>query len=251
MSPSEIAANQLQINSSLDAINRISQTTSFQGQNLLDGGLGFQFTQGAGFSAVQSLEVDQANLGTSASVPVDLKVTSLATQAKINSTVNDGLSGEVAASTAAPITFTDGSTLTVTAPSTGTTANDVGVTFAESANQAAGTASATFDSTKNTLTVTVNNNGTTTADTIAAAINNETAFKAVAGGTTPATNGFNVTNDSAAAASVALTNQAADGTLTVTALDPAPRSFRGSRLPAAPTSPRAIRRSRTMPPRAP
>jgi flagellin len=220
MSPSEIAANQLQIDSSLDAINRISQTTSFQGRNLLDGSLGFHVAQGTGYGAVQSLQINQANFGTASSVPVNINVTALATQAKIGATVNDGVSTDVAASTAAPITFADGSTLTVTAPSTGTTANDIGVTFAESANQAVGTASAAFDSTTNTLTITVNNTGTTTANTIAAAINNDTNFAAVAGGTTPTTNGFNVTNDSAAISSVAYTNVAADGTLTVNALRP-------------------------------
>ena len=36
LSSAQIAANQLQIDSSLDAINRISQTTKFQGKNLLD-----------------------------------------------------------------------------------------------------------------------------------------------------------------------------------------------------------------------
>ncbi len=70
------------------------------------------------------------------------------------------------------------------------------------------------------LTVTVNNSGTTSADTIAAAINNDTALKATAGGTTPATNGFNVTNDSATLASGTLTNAAATGTITITSTRP-------------------------------
>ena len=41
LSDDQIAANQLQIDSSLEAIDRISQTTSFQGRRLLDGSLGF------------------------------------------------------------------------------------------------------------------------------------------------------------------------------------------------------------------
>src|SRR6187401_1959617 len=41
LSDEQIAANQLQIDSSLEAIDRISQTTSFQGRRLLDGSLGF------------------------------------------------------------------------------------------------------------------------------------------------------------------------------------------------------------------
>src|SRR5256885_442075 len=44
LSEDQIAANQLQIDSSLAAIDRISQTTSFQGRRLLDGSLGFVST---------------------------------------------------------------------------------------------------------------------------------------------------------------------------------------------------------------
>jgi len=44
LSTEEIAANQLQIDSSLEAINRISQSTTFQGSKLLDGTLDFVST---------------------------------------------------------------------------------------------------------------------------------------------------------------------------------------------------------------
>ncbi len=47
LSDEEIAANQLQIDSSLEAINRIAQTTTFQGRKLLDGSLDFVSTAGA------------------------------------------------------------------------------------------------------------------------------------------------------------------------------------------------------------
>jgi hypothetical protein len=39
LSADQIAANQLQIDSSLEALNRIAQTTTFQGRKLLDGSL--------------------------------------------------------------------------------------------------------------------------------------------------------------------------------------------------------------------
>src|SRR6186713_2580317 len=39
LSDEQIAANQLQVDSSLEAIDRIAQTTSFQGRRLLDGSL--------------------------------------------------------------------------------------------------------------------------------------------------------------------------------------------------------------------
>ena len=41
LSEDQIAANQLQIDSSLEAIDRIAQITSFQGKRLLDGNLDF------------------------------------------------------------------------------------------------------------------------------------------------------------------------------------------------------------------
>jgi flagellin len=61
LSDDEIAANQLQIDSSLEAINRIAQTTTFQGRRLLDGSLDFQVSQGVGFDSVRDLQVDGAN----------------------------------------------------------------------------------------------------------------------------------------------------------------------------------------------
>src|SRR5262245_19684648 len=47
LSHAQIDASQLQLDSSLEAIDRISQTTSFQGRRLLDGSLGF-LTSGVG-----------------------------------------------------------------------------------------------------------------------------------------------------------------------------------------------------------
>ena len=44
LSTEQIEANQLQVDSSLEAINRIAQTTTFQGRRLLDGSLDFNTT---------------------------------------------------------------------------------------------------------------------------------------------------------------------------------------------------------------
>ena len=81
MSDDEIAANQLQIDSSLEAINRIAQTTTFQGRKLLDGSLDFQVTQGANFSRIKDLEINSANLGTTENVDISINVVSTATKA--------------------------------------------------------------------------------------------------------------------------------------------------------------------------
>jgi len=172
MSSSQIAANQLQIDSSLDAINRISKTTTFQGRNLLDGSLGFLTT---GTSAnytqtVQNLQVNQANLGSNASIPVNINVTTAATQASVT---NSFTSGAVAKAT---FTFANGS-ITIDAPTGGAQYNNTTLQIKQSAGQAAGTASASYDATSNSLVVTVNNGGgQTLSSVIAAAIADNTPF---------------------------------------------------------------------------
>jgi flagellin len=86
LSDDEIAANQLQVDSSLEAINRIAQTTTFQGRRLLDGSLDFITKGGAGFGTVSDLKIDQANLGDTGSIAVDVAISKAATRASISST---------------------------------------------------------------------------------------------------------------------------------------------------------------------
>ena len=83
LSDEQIAANQLQVDSSLEAIDRISQVTTFQGRKLLDGSLDFQIGYTAGGNTVADLEIDQANLGATGSVDVDITITAAATQALV------------------------------------------------------------------------------------------------------------------------------------------------------------------------
>ena len=83
LSDEQIAANQLQVDSSLEAIDRIAQVTTFQGRKLLDGSLDFQFTYTAGGATVEDLNIDQANLGTAGSVNVEVIISAAATQAQI------------------------------------------------------------------------------------------------------------------------------------------------------------------------
>jgi len=81
LSDEQISANQLQLDSSLDALNRIAQTTTFQGRRLLDGSLDFLTSAGTNFSEISDLNIDQANLGSTGSVAVDIDVSTAATQA--------------------------------------------------------------------------------------------------------------------------------------------------------------------------
>ncbi len=86
LSSDEIAANQLQVDSSLEAINRIAQTTTFQGRKLLDGSLDFVTRGGSGFSSVTDLQIDQANLGATGQVDVNVNISRAATQGTLATT---------------------------------------------------------------------------------------------------------------------------------------------------------------------
>ena len=108
LSADQIAANQLQVDSSLKALNRIAQTTTFQGRRLLDGSLDFITTAGTGFGSVSDLKIDTANLGSTGSVSVAVNIAAAATQAKVtNGAITTAVSP---ASASATLTFTDAAT---------------------------------------------------------------------------------------------------------------------------------------------
>jgi flagellin len=103
LSDDEIEANQIQIDSSLAAINRIAQTTTFQGRKLLDGSLEFITSAGSGFSTVSDLQINQANLGATGSVAISVAISSSATKGEIrNSSI---AASTTAANSTGSITF--------------------------------------------------------------------------------------------------------------------------------------------------
>lgn len=83
LSEEQIAANQLQIDSSLEAIDRIAQITSFQGKRLLDGNLDF-ITNGVDNKSIEGLRVDQANFGSFSEIGVSVNVVKQATRGQLN-----------------------------------------------------------------------------------------------------------------------------------------------------------------------
>ncbi len=119
LSEEQIAANQLQVDSSLEAIDRIAQVTTFQGRKILDGSLDFITNVTAGGSTISDLVIDQANLGASGSVAVDINVSAAAKQASLTSTVAAGAAG-VAATGVSAVTAE-----TVTAAGADTSAVDL------------------------------------------------------------------------------------------------------------------------------
>ena len=199
LSDEQLAANQLQVDSSLEALNRIAQTTTFQGRRLLDGSLDFLTTAGSNFSNISDLKIDQANLGATGSVSVSVNVTTAATQGQVDVTAIPVAVAGVAASTTATFANTatqatgavalttagpSGFTLTAAAagPAAGAEGNGaVSIVIVDGAVE--GTA---YNATNNTLTATVDITGgnNTTAD-LYAVINADTDFvaSAISGGT--------------------------------------------------------------------
>lgn len=82
LSDEEIAANQLQIDSSLEAINRISQVTTFQGRKLLDGSLSF-VSDAQNVTSIRDVKIDQANLGQTGRIDVEVVINTAAQQATV------------------------------------------------------------------------------------------------------------------------------------------------------------------------
>jgi flagellin len=77
LSSDQITANQLQVDSAVQSITRIADTTSFAGLNLINGSLSY-LTSGVHTSAISALDISQANFGTQSTIPVQVNVISSA-----------------------------------------------------------------------------------------------------------------------------------------------------------------------------
>jgi len=82
LSPDEISANQLQVDSAIQSITRISNTTNFAGQRLIDGSLDY-ITSGVSNSAFTGVQINQANFGTAKNIPVNIDVVTSAQQGQL------------------------------------------------------------------------------------------------------------------------------------------------------------------------
>ncbi len=175
LSAEEIAANQLQIDSSLEAINRISQSTTFQGSKLLDGTLDFVSTARS-VASVRDINIDQANLGAVGQISADVVIDSAATQAAITAATG----GFTAAANATATVGAGTDDITITAATAGSDFNDVQVQFVDDTTAGDVAASASFDTAQRTLTVTYNSTAATLTnrdiDAIAAAITADGTF---------------------------------------------------------------------------
>jgi flagellin len=82
LSPEEIQANQLQIDSAIASITRIADATTFSGRKLLNGSLDY-ITSGVDTSTVQALQIHGAQFGTRDFIPVSVEVTTSAQPAQL------------------------------------------------------------------------------------------------------------------------------------------------------------------------
>src|SRR5262245_11427492 len=82
ISPDEVRANQLQVDSAIESITRISNNSTFAGLHLLNGSLDY-ITSGVVGSAITALHISQANFGTNATIPVQIDVITSAQTANL------------------------------------------------------------------------------------------------------------------------------------------------------------------------
>jgi flagellin len=82
LSSTEIQANQVQVDSAIQSITRIANSTTFDGLQLLDGQLDF-VTSGVHTSAISGLQITQADFGTQPVIPVTVNVVSSAKTAEL------------------------------------------------------------------------------------------------------------------------------------------------------------------------
>lgn len=89
VSKDEVAANQLQIDSAIDSITRISNVASFAGLNLLNGSLEYT-TSGMDTSEIAFARIDSARFGTATSLDVEVEIATPAEQGTLWLSSNSG-----------------------------------------------------------------------------------------------------------------------------------------------------------------
>lgn len=83
VSEDEIRANQLQVDSAINSITRIANSTTFAGRHLLNGSLDY-ITSGVDSSVITALDIQGAQFGTRAYIPVNIEVTTSAQPGRLN-----------------------------------------------------------------------------------------------------------------------------------------------------------------------
>ena len=95
LAPEEIKANQDQIDSAIASVDRIANSTQFEGVKLLDGNMDF-ITTSADASDITDLKINEVRFGTASSVGATIKTQTVAEKGKLlweaDGTANEALS---------------------------------------------------------------------------------------------------------------------------------------------------------------
>ncbi len=144
LSEEEIKANQLQVDSAIDSITRIANTTTFAGRHLLNGSLDY-VTSGVSNTVIQTLQVYSAQFGDQTYVPVHLAVTQSAQKAELQFRTSAVTGGSVTIEVrgnngVATLLFSSGTAASAVARAVNTVADATGVTaeYLNAANPASG-----------------------------------------------------------------------------------------------------------------
>jgi flagellin len=135
LSKEEVDANQLQVDSILQTINRLSQATSFQGIKLLNGNFSYT-TSGINSTQFDNVQINSARIPDGASVNVVVQVTASAQTGEItysNGTLTSGVTLEIAGNAGTEqLSFASGTSVSsiATAINAVTTATGVSATVA-------------------------------------------------------------------------------------------------------------------------
>lgn len=135
VSDEEVEANQLQIDSAIESITRISNTASFGGLQLLNGNLDYT-TSGVVATEIAGVQVDGAQFGSTGTMGVDVEVVQSAQTASLFIDGTTGTSGvlddEVTVEIAGPkgvqsVSFASGTALSSVATAINSLTNTTGV----------------------------------------------------------------------------------------------------------------------------
>ncbi|WP_428936888.1 flagellin [Fontivita pretiosa] len=114
LSSEEIAANQLQVDSILNTINRIAQSTAFQGKKLLNGNYDYT-TSGVNSTSFDNVRINAARVPDGGTINVVVQVTASAQTGQIlysGGTLTDNVTIEVAGNTGTEqLSFSSGTTV--------------------------------------------------------------------------------------------------------------------------------------------
>lgn len=145
ISREEIEANQLEIDSAIESITRISNTASFAGLQLLNGSLEY-VTSGISAAAIAGVDINGVQFGTNSSVAVSVEVTQSAqTGALFLSAASGSLASSVTLEIAGnlgvqTLTFVSGTALSAVVAAVNTVRDTTGVSAAlnTASNQTSG-----------------------------------------------------------------------------------------------------------------